>query len=237
MAQLATTDADLSDALTLRHAVFRGRRGPGQGDDADRHDALARHLLIRQGDSGHLVGCCRLLSLPSGAAVQGSYSAQHYDLTGLATYPAPLLELGRFCIDPAATHPDILRLMWAALTRIVDAEAVQMLFGCTSFPGTDPQRHAAALGLLATHRAAPPALRPGPKARATVALSDFPPTDTATALRALPPLLRTYLEMGGWTSDHAVIDPDLNTLHIFTALEIAAIPAPRARLLRHMAQH
>ena len=34
--------------------------------------------------------------------------------------------------------------------------------------------------------------------------------------------------MGGWVSDHAVRDPGLGTLHVFTAVEIARIP-PRKR--------
>ena len=51
----------------------------------------------------------------------------------------------------------------------------------------------------------------------------------------MPPLLRTYLMMGGWVSDHAVVDTDLNTLHVFTGLEIAAVPPSRARLLRAVA--
>jgi putative hemolysin len=48
----------------------------------------------------------------------------------------------------------------------------------------------------------------------------------------MPPLLRTYLMMGGWVSDHAVVDRQMNTLHVFTGLEIGAIPAARKRLLR-----
>jgi len=51
----------------------------------------------------------------------------------------------------------------------------------------------------------------------------------------MPPLLRTYLLMGGWVSDHAVVDGQMNTLHVFTGLEIAAIPPARARLLRAVA--
>ena len=56
--------------------------------------------------------------------------------------------------------------------------------------------------------------------------------DAKRAMLAMPPLLRTYLLMGGWVSDHAVVDRDLNTLHVFTGLEIRAIPPARARLLR-----
>ena len=52
----------------------------------------------------------------------------------------------------------------------------------------------------------------------------------------MPPLLRTYLSMGGWVSDHAVVDRQMNTLHVFTGVEISAIPPARKRLLRAVAQ-
>jgi hypothetical protein len=38
--------------------------------------------------------------------------------------------------------------------------------------------------------------------------------------------------MGGWVSDHAVIDKQMDTLHVFTGLEISAIPDARKKLLR-----
>jgi L-ornithine Nalpha-acyltransferase len=51
----------------------------------------------------------------------------------------------------------------------------------------------------------------------------------------MPPLLKTYLMMGGWVSDHAVVDRDLGTMHVFTGVEISAIPPARKRLLRSVA--
>ena len=66
------------------------------------------------------------------------------------------------------------------------------------------------------------------------ALARFTP-DLRRAQAELPPLLRTYLLMGGWVSDHAVVDDQLGTLHVFTGLEIAAIPPARQRLLRGVA--
>ena len=59
--------------------------------------------------------------------------------------------------------------------------------------------------------------------------------DAKKAMLRMPPLLRTYLTMGGWVSDHAVVDPKMNTLHVFTGVEIAAIPPVRKRLLRAIA--
>ena len=59
--------------------------------------------------------------------------------------------------------------------------------------------------------------------------------DLGRAMRAMPPLLRSYLAMGGWVSDHAVVDRDLGTMHVFTGVEIAKVPPSRARLLRAVA--
>jgi putative hemolysin len=50
----------------------------------------------------------------------------------------------------------------------------------------------------------------------------------------MPPLLRSYLAMGGRVSDHAVVDHRLDTLHVFTGLEVARISPGRKRLLRAM---
>ena len=241
---------DLRSALHLRQMTFRragGGAGGGAGakvdggtafPDADRHDDLCAHVLVEDRATGALVCCFRLMRFASGAAIAASYAAQFYDLSALQGFAAPMAEVGRFCTDPAGTDPDILRAAWAALTRIVDAEGVAMLFGCSSFCGTDPARHAEALALLAHRHLAPPHWYPRVKApqvwRYAEALAARQPDATA-GLLAMPPLLRSYLALGGWVSDHVVIDHDLNTLHVFTGLEISAIPPARARLLRAMA--
>ena len=42
----------------------------------------------------------------------------------------------------------------------------------------------------------------------------------------MPPLLRSYLALGGWVSDHAVVDPGLQTMHVFTGVEIGRSRLP-----------
>lgn len=221
----------------LRHLSFRQRRGLAQtaGQDADPFDSRCQHVLVEEVTDGAVVCCFRLLPLASGAAIRESYSAQFYDLTALQGFPGPMIEMGRFCIHPAWQDPDILRVAWGALTRIVDDGGVAMLFGCSSFDGADPGLHDAALAALARGHLAPARWAPRVKAaqvdRFAVRLSGRP----IGVARGMPPLLRTYLAMGGWVSDHAVLDTELNTLHVFTGLEIAAIPPARARLLRAVA--
>ncbi len=145
-----------------------------------------------------------------------------------------MLELGRFCIHPGHPDPDIARIAWVALTAFVDETGVQMLFGCASFAGTDPAPYSDAFAVLKARHLAPARWRPRPKApqiHRYAARSGRGP-DLARGQAALPPLLRSYLMMGGWVSDHAVIDADLGTLHVFCALETGAIPPARKRLLR-----
>ncbi|MBT8413968.1 MAG: GNAT family N-acetyltransferase [Boseongicola sp.] len=218
--------ADFEAALALRGRVFRGG-----ASDADQFDDLCRHMVIERLEDGAVVGAFRVMSFACGAEIARSYSAQSYGLSALAAYPAPMLELGRFCIAPEVSDPDILRVAWGGLARIVDEEGIAFLFGCSSFRGTDAGRYRDAFALLRERFLAPKAWAPTVKASEVAGLgSDV--SDRGRALKAMPPLLRSYLTMGGWVSDHAVVDRDMDTLHVFTGLEIASIPAARARSIR-----
>lgn len=217
-------ERDSAAALSLRAICFRNG-----ASDADALDATCDHWTVVDGTTGETVAAFRILLIPDAAGLGGSYSARFYDLSRLATLSGPYLELGRFCLHPDRHDPDILRLAWAGLTRIVDGQGVQLLFGCSSFHGTDPAPHLDALAQLSRH-IAPPDRAPQRRAGALDLPTHSP--DPKRALAAMPPLLRTYLAMGGWVSDHAVIDRDLHTLHVFTGVEIARIPPARARLLR-----
>ncbi len=233
-ARLATTPGDVGRAQRLRHTAFKGR----PGSDRDAFDADSRHVLVEDDATAALVACFRVRDYDGPDEIGRGYAAQFYALAGLRALKGPMLEMGRFCIRPGRADPDIVRVAWGALTQLVDARGVQFLFGCSSFPGAAPERHRDALALLSRRHLAPVSLRPGPRAARVFpfahALARGAP-DPRRGMRGMPPLLRSYLMMGGWVSDHAVIDLDLDTLHVFTGLEIAAIPERRRRLLRSVA--
>ena len=223
-ARLATSPQDMADSLALRQICFR----VGQSrSDADRFDAACQHVLVK--DGADMVASFRIQTFAEIQTLSDSYTAQFYDLTPLQSIPGPKIELGRFCLHPAHTDPDILRLAWGLLTQLVDQTRAKLLFGCSSFTEASPDKHLSALGYLAHHHLGPETFQPrhkSPEYIDLLALADPHPAP------ALPPLLKTYLTMGGWVSDHAVLDRDLDTTHVFVALDIAAIPAGRARALR-----
>lgn len=237
-ARFASTPQDIRAAQALRSRCFSGRAGTDAGPlDQDRFDELCDHVLVEDSVNGELVCCFRLLPLKNGAELEQSYSAQFYGLGALSEFPGRMAEVGRFCIRPGVSDPDILRTAWAELTAFVDGRGTELLFGCSSFSGTDAGTYLDAFAFLKERHLAPAHWLPGVKSpdvfRFAGRLRRIP--DRKAAMKTMPPLLRSYLSMGGWVSDHAVIDRDLNTLHVFTGLEVSAIPPARTRALRAMA--
>ena len=231
-ARFAENDVDIESAQALRFKTFRIG---GQGLDADAFDPICKHILVEETDNGRLVCTFRILPLANGSEIENSYSAQYYELSRLHDIAGMIVEIGRFCIDPAYKDPDILRVAWSAMTNYVDENHVELLFGCSSFSGTDSEEYTDAFALLKERHLAPKRRLPkikAPKVFKFASKLKLKKPNLKLAQRHMPPLLRTYLVMGGWVSDHAVVDSDMNTLHVFTGLEIKGIPASRKRLLR-----
>jgi L-ornithine Nalpha-acyltransferase len=228
-ARLGQGPVDMEHALTLRQRCFRPETG---ASDRDAFDAKWNHLLIEDLATGALVATCRYVLWQNGSGIRAGYAGQFYNLSRLARYRAPMLELGRFCTLPDRSDPDVLRTAWGALVRLVDHHRVGMMFGCTSLAGTKPADHAPVFATLHSHLA-PAEWQPDVMASEIILFADH-----ADAVRSIiPPLLQSYLALGAWVSNHAVIDRDLNTVHLFTGLEISAIPPARLRLFRALAAY
>lgn len=234
----AETADDLRACQRLRYLAFRAGRGLAaepEGVDSDDFDPLCKHVMVEEVGSGQLVCCFRMMPLENGREISKTYSAQWYELSKLETFPGRMVEMGRFCVHPEWRDPAILRLAWVEMSRYIDEHGVELLFGCSSFHGVDAESYMDAFALLREKHLAPKRWLPRVKAPRVFRfgkLLRFRKPDLRLAMLRMPPLLRTYLVMGGWVSDHAVIDNDLNTLHVFTGVEIGRVPERRARVMR-----
>jgi putative hemolysin len=235
-ARLARSPKDVDAAQRLRALSFTTQ--DQSGCDRDAFDVFFEHVLVFEQCSNALVCCYRFLPMADGREISRSYSAQYYDLSALESFAGKMVEMGRFCLRPGHSDPDVLRVAWGAMTSYVDAQAVELLFGCSAFAGTDAEPYLDAFAMLKDRHLAPKRWLPKEKApdvfRFSTGLSSKP--DVKEAMLHMPSLLRSYLLMGAWVSDHAVFDRQLNTIHVFTGLEIAAIPPARKKLLRAVAE-
>ncbi|MEO1292270.1 MAG: GNAT family N-acyltransferase [Pseudomonadota bacterium] len=254
--RLAETADDVLQAQRLRYEIFIAQRAvtglasqglasqglasqgvtdEAVGIDTDDFDDDCDHVLIEETKTGSLVCCFRLLPLQSAADIGRSYSAQYYELSALNDFPGPIVEMGRFCIHPDHRNADVLRMAWAAMTRYVEERGFELLFGCSSFEGNDADVYSDAFAMLKERHLAPKRWLPRPKAPKVfqfAKLLKLKRPDPKKAMKGMPPLLRGYLSLGGWVSDHAVVDRELNTLHVFTGLEVKRVPRRKVQLLR-----
>lgn len=241
--RLARDAADLAAVQRLRWQVFFDEMGARAETllrdlDADPYDALCDHLLVidtsRPGTllaEGEVVGTYRLLRESVARAGDGFYSAGEFDLSpllaGSGSNGGERLELGRSCVLPAWRTSGTIALLWRGIADYIARHDIGLLFGCASFPGTDPDAHAAALSFLAHTCLAPAERRPHvrPNPGHTAALERLPrgSYDPRRAMLGLPPLIKGYLRCGAQFGDGAFIDHAFNTVDVCVVLPVEQI--------------
>jgi len=225
--RLATTEAEIDAVQALRYRVFYGELGAkadpataADQRDKDAYDAVADHLLVLDhaigpGPEG-IVGTYRLIPREAAAKVGRFYSADEYDLTPMLTFPGRILELGRSCVALAYRNRAVMQLLWRGIAAYIFRHKIDLMFGCASLPGTDPDALALELTYLYANHLAPPALRLRALPHRYVDMNRLDPAtiDQRKALNALPPLIKGYLRLGGFIGDGAVIDWQFNTTDV-----------------------
>ena len=234
-ARYASSQIDVLAAQSLRYQCFNLSNKDEL--DVDDFDALCQHVLIENLETEKLICCYRILKFDSGKNISSSYSSQFYDLKVIENFTEPMIEVGRFCIDPEVNDPSVVLTAWAALAQIVDHNQTEFLFGCSSFEGIEKEKYFDSFALLRDRYMAPDHWRPKIKAAQVFCYSKdlIYKVDKKKALLNMPPLLKTYLSMGAWVSDHAVVDLNMKTLHLFTGMEISKIPKSRKNFLLNLA--
>jgi putative hemolysin len=225
--RVATTPAEIDALQALRYRVFYEEKGAAPDAaatqsqrDIDCFDAVADHLIVvdhalGDGPEG-VVGTYRMMQR-DGAAIAGRfYSADEYDIAPLLAFPGRVLELGRSCVDQRYRGRAVMQLLWRGIAAYVFAYEIDLMFGCASLPGTDPDAIAPELTYLHHNHLAPPALRPRALPGRYVDMARLPPeqVDARRVLVTLPPLIKGYLRLGGMIGDGAVIDTQFNTTDV-----------------------
>lgn len=225
--RLAEEEAEIDAAQALRYRVFYEEMGARpspemarRGRDFDRYDGVCDHLLVidhaRGSGAAAVVGTYRLIRRAMAARSGGFYSASEYDLGAIPDYPGEILELGRSCTDASARTGPAAKLMWRGIAAYVFHYGIEVMFGCASLHGTDPEALALPLSYLHHFHRAPPDLRMRALDDRYVEMNRMAKEaiDPARAQAVLPPLIKGYLRLGGFVGDGAVIDRPFNTTDV-----------------------
>lgn len=239
-ARLAQTGEEVRAARELRGCVFfsdmPGKFLPGGEERLDLH---CDHLLVFDemegpADEGRIVGTYRLLRQDRARQAGGFSSQSEFDVEGLAArWPGrSFLELGRSCVLPQYRSKRTAELLWQGIWAYCRRHAIDVLFGCASFAGTQAARHALPLSFLFHHARAEAAWRAEPTSKLAAPM-DLVPAEAVNpkcALAAMPPLVKAYLRLGAKFGDSAVIDPVFGTTDVLVILRTEDISS---RYLHH----
>lgn len=225
--RIAGTEAEYDAVQALRYRVFYEEMGatPDEGArairrDRDAFDPVADHLIvvdhaIGPGAEG-IVGTYRLIQRDAAEAIGRFYSSNEYDIATMLQFPGEILELGRSCVDVAHRGRAVMQLMWRGIAAYVFRHKIDLMFGCASLPGTDPDALGPELTYLYYNHLAPPGLCPRAIESRYIDMRRLDPErlDRRRALTQLPPLVKGYLRLGGFVGDGAVIDWQFNTTDV-----------------------
>jgi L-ornithine Nalpha-acyltransferase len=257
-ARLARTAREVREAQKLRYRVFY-REMSAIADattrlarrDIDPFDTICDHLFVLDHAAKNrtdtwkdswkpgatkpaIVGTYRLLRQDVAERHGGFYSANEFDVGALiARHPnTRFLELGRSCVLPPYRNKRTVELLWHGIWSYVLQHRMDVLIGCASLEGTDPDKLAQPLSFLHHFARAPEEWRTQALPRRYVEMNRMPKRaiDQKAALHALPPLIKGYLRLGASIGDGAVVDRQFGTTDVLIVLPVAAI---NARYIEH----
>ena len=208
---------ELRAAQRLRNRVFGleyGARTSGPpGLDRDRFDRHCLHLGVRAERDGTLAGYTRILPDDRLQQTGGFYAADEFDLDMVTRLPGRVAELGRTCIHPDYRGGALMAMLWSRIAEEMQACDIRFLLGCASVPLNGPGDPAAVLERMRERHWSAPEWRVQPRRPAPV-------SERVQGELVLPPLLRTYLQMGARICGEPCWDPDFRCLDYLMLLDL-----------------
>lgn len=222
---LAQSPEDLITCQRLRFDVFNLELGEGlsiserSGLDIDPFDSFCDHLMVRDLETGKLVGTYRLQTGEVARRNLGYYGNQLFDFSVYEWIRNEVLELGRACVHIDYRNIMVLHALWKGIAVYSTRHESRYLIGCSSISSQDENVGVAMYGALKDKYLVEPSLRttpqPGHECRAT---------GEHVEPGRPPRLFRAYLEISGRICGPPAIDREFKTIDFLTMVDLANLP-------------
>ena len=222
---LASSANDLVDCQRLRYEVFNLELGEGlstsdrSGLDIDPFDSFCDHLMVRDLETGKLVGTYRLQTGEVAYRNLGYYGNQLFDFSVYDRVRKHVLELGRACVHIDYRNIMVLHALWKGIAVYATRQESRYLIGCSSISSQDENYGTAMYESLKEKYLVEPALRtvpqPGHECR---------PGGELVEVSRPPRLFRAYLEISGRICGPPAIDREFKTIDFLTLVDLAQLP-------------
>jgi len=225
---LAQCEREIHEAKKLRYRIFADELGAKlptrtPGVDHDIYDPYCEHLVVRDENSGAVVGTYRILSPEKARKIGGYYSENEFDLTRLLHLRPRMVEIGRSCVHPDYRTGATITLLWAGLVKYMLENRYDYLIGCASISMADGGHAAASLYSQLDANMSPLEYRVFPRCPLPLAAlkNDLP--------AELPPLIKGYLRAGAYVCGDPAWDPDFNTADLLMLMPMSRLDGRYAK--------
>jgi putative hemolysin len=229
LVSLARHADEVRAAQRLRWKIFTGEMGahlatPEPGYDIDLYDPYCEHLLVRDQDSGEVVGTYRILTHNAAKRVGSYYSENEFDLTRLQHLRSRMVEVGRSCVHPDYRSGGVITHLWAGLANYMMKSGYDYMIGCASIGMQDGGHNAVGIWHAVREKhLSPVEWRVFPRCPLPLQQLD------ATPAPSVPPLVKGYLRLGAYVGGEPAWDPDFNTADLFILLPMHRLNPVYAR--------
>jgi putative hemolysin len=231
---LARSESEVREAQKLRWKIFAEElgarlRSPEPGVDRDMVDPYCEHLVVRDENSGEVVGTYRLLTGAQARRLGGFYSDDEFDLTRLRHLQDRTVEVGRSCVHPGYRNGATIALLWSGIAQFMQRHRCEYLIGCASLGMADGGHTAASLyNRLRETSLSPIEYRVFPRCALPLDRLD------AALPAELPPLVKGYVRCGAYVCGEPAWDPDFDTADLLMLLPLSRLDG---RYARHFMTH
>jgi putative hemolysin len=222
---LAQSPEDLLECQRLRYLVFNLELHEGlstsdrSGLDIDPFDSFCDHLMVRDLESGKLVGTYRLQTGETAKRHLGYYGNQLFDFSVYDPVRKEMLELGRACVHEDYRNIMVLHALWKGIAVYSTRHDSRYLVGCSSISSQDENYGAAMYESLKENHLVEAALRTKPQPGYTCRS-----TGEAVEVKRPPRLFRAYLDISGRICGPPAIDREFKTIDFLTLVDLCNLP-------------
>ncbi len=231
--RLAKNPEEIIAAQKLRYTVFYQEFGiiapphiAAAERDYDEYDNFADHLVVidesQIDPDKKIVGTYRLFQAAHLPKNIPFYSSQEFNISPLINSGAQLLELGRSCVLPEYRTKYIMQKLWQGIAEYLSDHNIDLMFGCASFQGTNPEAIADQLAYLKHFHSAPDDLCPVATIDCMdgISIKAKEDLDARRIFSDLPPLIKGYLRVGATIGKGAFLDKDFNCIDVCIVMPI-----------------
>lgn len=222
---LAQTAEDLVECQRLRYLVFNLELKEGlsssdrSGLDIDPFDPFCDHLMVRELESGRLVGTYRLQTGETAEKNLGYYGSQLFEFGVFEPVRGEVLELGRACVHVDFRNMMVLHALWKGIAVYAMRMESRYLVGCNSISSQDESYGVAMYESLKGKHLVEERFVTAPQPDCVCH-----GTGEGVEVSRPPRLFRAYLDISAKICGAPAIDHEFKTIDFLTLVDLATLP-------------